>query len=414
MIKKTKFSVCLIFLIISKNLFPKTNLEIWRNAFIDAAKAEALPPNLVVRNLAILTLGHFECVNSKRTLYNSYFTENTKPPENYDLPSSIRGFGLLTSKVLHPSRKSNFDRIAHKEAIDYGKVGHYPSFKYGESIAEKILKLRLDDGSTTKTTYIPNIDPGNWRRTPPYFRPPEQPHWPTVKLFSIPTLSKFLPPAPPEPSESSYFEAVKEVKLLGSKKSPLRTSEQTSIAKFWKDFSYSSTPPGHWNEIAFNLSQKMSISILEESRLFALLNIAMADAGIVAWETKYHYHLWRPIHAIRLAHKFETTKSLSNPVWEPLLESPSHPEYVSGHACYSGAASEILTQFFGTDVMDFSVKGGKNNEEFRKFNSFTECANEIANSRLFGGIHYSFSNEIGLQTGRKVARYVFKNISSPF
>ena len=389
------------------------NLNLWRQAFIDAAKAEAIAPNLVVRNLAILSLGHFECVNSKKESYQSYFSKNQKTPKDYDIDSAIRGFGLVTSKVLHPSRKSSFDKIAHSDSIKSGKIGHNPSFKFGENIAQQILKLRLDDGSTTQTTYIPNIDPGNWRRTPPYFRPPEQPHWPSVKLFTLPNITDFIPPPPPEPSEKAYVEAVKEVKLLGSKNSPLRTAEQTKIAKFWKDFSYSSTPPGHWNEIASTLAQEKKLSILEESRLFALLNLAMADAGIVAWEAKYHYHLWRPIHAIRLAHKFGATKSLSNPNWEPLLESPPHPEYVSGHACYSGAASEILIQFFQTDQIKFSVKGGNNTKDFRKFNSFTACADEIARSRLYGGIHYTFSNKKGLQTGKQIAQFTFNNILSP-
>jgi hypothetical protein len=207
--------------------------------------------------------------------------------------------------------------------------------------------------------------------------------------------------------------AVKEVKLLGSLNSPLRTPEQTASAKFWKDFSYSSTPPGHWNEIASTLAREKKLLPLAESRLFALLNLAMADAGIVAWEAKFHFHLWRPIHAIRHADEFQSTRSLSNPNWQSLLESPPHPEYISGHACYSGAASEILKNFFGTDEMLFFVKGDYQNAEIKKYNSFSSCAQEIASSRLWGGIHYRFSNTKGLQTGKMIALYTFKNTLSP-
>lgn len=390
-----------------------SDLDTWRQAFIDSAKAEALSPNLIVRNLAILSLGLFECHNAHLKKFSSSLKEMDNPPKNYDPASATRGFSLVISRVLHPSRKSFFDQIAHRNSIKSAKIGHNPSFKYGEDIAKKILHSRLDDGATTQTTYIPKTSPGNWRRTPPYFRPPEQPHWSSVKLFSIPNIREFIPPPPPQPSEKSYFEAVKEVKLLGSLNSPLRTPEQTASAKFWKDFSYSSTPPGHWNEIASTLAREKKLIPLAESRLFALLNLAMADAGIIAWEAKFHYHLWRPIHAIRHADEFRSTRSLSNPNWQSLLESPPHPEYISGHACYSGAASEILRNFFGTDEMLFFVKGDYQNTEFKKYNSFSSCAQEIANSRLWGGIHYRFSNTKGLQTGKRIALYTFKNTLSP-
>ena len=389
------------------------SLDLWRTAFIKAARSEALAPNLVVRNLTILSIGSFECINSKEKIYRSYLDHNFSTPADYDEISALRGCNLALSTFLHPSRKSSFVKIAHIDSLKSGKIAHNPSFLYGQKIAQVLLAERIDDGSTTKITYIPKIDPGQWRRTPPFFRPPEQPHWPNVKFFCLASIKPFLPPPPPEPESMQYVNAVKEVKIWGAKQSPLRTKLQTKIAEFWKGFSYTSTPPGHWNEIAHSLARLKNLSILEESRLFALLNLSMADAGIVAWESKYHYHLWRPIHAIRHAGQFPATKHLIDPNWEPLLETPPHPEYISGHGAYSGAASLMMELFFETDQVEFSVSAPNLPGFTRSFDSFQKCAQEICDSRLFGGIHYSFSNKKALQVGRKIAQFIYSTTLKP-
>ena len=385
-------------------------LSLWRNGLIQAAKSESLPPNLVVRNLAILSAASFDVLNAEDLKYDSYLPfQKNKLPRPWDQLAALRGCSLKIAQTLHPSQISLFTRIAHKTLVKGGKMAHHPSFKKGEEIAIRYLRHRTDDGATTQVTYIPQTNRGKWRRTPPYFRPAEQPHWPKVQFFCLPNVQNFIPPPPPEPDTDAYFRAVREVKLIGGKKSRLRNSRQTQIAKFWKDFSYSSTPPGHWNEIALSVARKLEFSLLEEARLFALLNLTMADCGIISWQSKYHFHLWRPIHAIRLANQFERTKSLYDQDWEPLLETPPHPEYISGHACYSGAAAEILRLFSHSDAFEFKVKNNGPKQETRIFSSFSACAEEVANSRLFGGIHYQFSNKKALQSGVKIAQYVFNH-----
>ena len=194
----------------------------------------------------------------------------------------------------------------------------------------------------------------------------------------------FSPPPPPDLNSRAYREAVKEVKLWGKKDSPLRTQEQTLIAKFWKDFGYSSTPPGHWNEIAQIIASQKKLNSNQRGPPIALLNLAMTDAGITAWKAKFKYHLWRPIDAIRNANQVPSTVKLWDRSWKPLLESPPHPEYISGHACYSGAASTILSEYFAKEKTRFVAQSDSIPDERRIFSSFTTCAEEIANSRLWG------------------------------
>jgi hypothetical protein len=391
---------------------PTSEQGIWRDGLIMAAKAEALPPNLVVRNLGILCLGMFETINAKDFHYQSYWKKPDLPPPDYQVSSALRACALTLATTLHPSRKSSFSKIAHAHSLTSGNMPDTASYEFGRSIANRILKDRMGDGVATKTTYVATTEIGLWRRTPQLFLPPQQPHWMNVRPFCI-NLESFLPPPPPDLNSKAYREAVEEVKLWGKQDSPLRTQEQTLIAKFWKDFGYSSTPPGHWNEIAQTISYQKNLTPIKEARLFALLNLAMADAGITAWKAKFKYHLWRPIDAIRYANQVPSTDKLWDRSWKPLLESPPHPEYISGHACYSGVASTILSEYFAKEKIRFVAKSDSIPDEHRIFSNFTACAEEIANSRLWGGIHFSFSNKKGLICGKNIAQFVISQYLIP-
>ena len=391
---------------------PTSEQGVWRDGLIMAAKEEALPPNLVVRNLGILCLGMFETINAKDFHYQSYWKKPDLPPPDYQVSSALRGCALTLATTLHPSRKSSFSKIAHAHSLASGNMPDTASYEFGHSIANRILKDRMGDGAATKTTYIATTEIGLWRRTPQLFLPPQQPHWMNVRPFCI-HLESFLPPPPPDLNSRAYREAVEEVKLWGKQDSPLRTQEQTLIAKFWKDFGYSSTPPGHWNEIAQIITNQKNLTPIKEARLFALLNLAMTDAGITAWKAKFKYHLWRPIDAIRNANQVPSTLKLWDRSWTPLLESPPHPEYISGHACYSGAASTILSEYFAKEKTRFVAKSDSIPDEHRIFSSFIACAEEIANSRLWGGIHFSFSNKKGLICGKKIAQFISTQFFKP-
>ena len=389
-------------------------LESWQREVLKAVREEAISPNLAVRNFAILNGAVFDALNSIDARWKPYHFDE-RPEEKNLLPELIVSGTCHTIAInLHPSRKGAFGHLleSHKKEFS-GNAPVESSLSLGKRAAHSFLKLRESDGASTTLTYYPRLETGQWRRTPPRQRPPEQPHWRKVKPFCLPNLKEFLPIPPPSLGSPQYVTAVKEVKMLGAKKSTLRTSEQTLIAKFWKDFSYTATPPGHWNEIAGFVARSRKLSLIEKARLFALLNYALADAGIVAWESKFRYHLWRPIHAIRLAGQIQATTSLARKNWVSLLEPPPHPEYVSGHSCYSGTAARLLANFFGTDKVSFLARSDGMPGVTRKFSSFRECAEEIGMSRLYGGIHYSFSNRNGLDAGKEIADYVSDNLLRP-
>jgi hypothetical protein len=294
------------------------------------------------------------------------------------------------------------------EALD-AKVKAGDAGQSGRQIVEgevkQIFKERESDGSSTTIHYVPSEKPGQWRRTPPNFRPPEFPHWGKVKPFVLDDVTKFRVPPPPALDTAVYAEEVNHVKAIGGKVSTLRTAEQTLIAKFWADFSYTSSPPGHWNEITREICRQRKLPLAETAQLFALLNVTLADTCITIWDTKYHYNYWRPVTAIQRADEDSNAATTADKTWEPLLRTPPHPEYVSGHSGISGAAAAILEHHFGKDGISFEASSDDVKDTKRRFTSFQTCAEEIAMSRIYGGIHYLAAGSEGLKLGRKIAEY---------
>jgi membrane-associated phospholipid phosphatase len=157
------------------------------------------------------------------------------------------------------------------------------------------------------------------------------------------------------------------------------------------------TPPGHWNRIAKEASQRQGLSLSENARLFALLNICLADAGILCWECKFRHNFWRPITAIREAN------TDPDPTWISLLTTPPFPSYTSGHSSFSGAGAAALAYFFGTDAVPFRVSSDGVPGVRRSYAGFWAAAEEAGRSRIYGGIHYEFDNRAGLSSGRTLA-----------
>jgi hypothetical protein len=215
-------------------------------------------------------------------------------------------------------------------------------------------------------------------------------------------------------TSAQYAADLNEVKSLGAMNSTTRTADQTNIARFWADGANTSTPPGHWNRIAQTVGTAQGNTLSENARMFALLNLAEADAAIVSWDNKFQTDFWRPITAIRLADQDGNAGTDPDPNWVPLITTPPFPTYTSGHSTFSAAAAEILSSFYGTDNISFTTSAeGAPGVPDRSFTSFSQAALEAANSRIYGGIHYRFDSEHGLENGRALGQFVFANELQP-
>jgi hypothetical protein len=279
----------------------------------------------------------------------------------------------------------------------------------GTDMARRVLGLRAGDGAATDVPYIPSAEPGQWRRTPPFFRPPMTPGWRYVRPFAIAEVEPFVSPPPPALGSAEYARDWEEVFHLGARNSTVRTEEQGLIARFWSDFSYTAMPPGHWHEIAGTIATDAANDLVETARLMALLSLAQADSAIVCWETKFRYNLWRPVTAIQRADEDGNAATEQDAVWDHYLASPPFPAYPSGHSTFSQASAEVLTFFYGTDQITFQAVSDSVPGVVRTYGSLSECAAEVGMSRIYGGIHFSFDNREGKRMGRRIAQDVVAN-----
>jgi hypothetical protein len=283
----------------------------------------------------------------------------------------------------------------------------------GQFVAGKYLEWRSGDGADNPGKHLPGQAAGKWQPTLPDFRAALLPQWGNVARFAIRkgTEPRLIPP--PRLDSEEYAAAFNEVKLLGGKHSRLRNQDQTQIALFWADDVGTSTPPGHWNRIAQDVARQRGNTLLANARLFALLNMSLADSGILCWICKFTFDLWRPVTAIRKADQDNNPATDADPHWEPLLATPPFPAYTSGHSTFSAAAAHVLAKFHGSDAIRFdSVSEGLPGVR-RSYASFSAAAEEAGQSRIYGGIHWQFDNSRGLAMGRHIADHVCRNFLQP-
>ena len=263
-----------------------------------------------------------------------------------------------------------------------------------------ILAARANDGSAAVVPPPGGSGPGVWVPTPPAFLPYLLPQWGFVMPFAMSSSSQFRPPGPPSLDSQRYAADYEEVKELGAAVGSTRTEDQTEIALFWADGAGTETPPGHWNSIAQIIAAAQGNTMEENARLFALLNIAMADAVICAWDAKYTFNFWRPVTAIAFAEP-----QLN---WMSFIVTPPFPDYTSGHSTVSAAAATVLPLFYGTEDLPFTTGSDVLPGVFRSFSTCFDAAEEAAVSRIYGGIHFRSASEDGLASRhqhRRMDRY---------
>src|SRR5437773_8164581 len=321
----------------------------WNNAALDAIRAGHTPPPIASRSLAILHVSIYDAVNGIDRTHEPYLVQSSAPSSaSREAAGSAAAHQALVN--LFPAAASSFDALhaAILAAIPNGPQ-KTAGIVWGEFVANQILAARANDDSDALVPPPDGSGPGVWVPTPPAFSPYLLPQWGFVVPFGMSSSSQFRPPGPPSLDSDQYAADYNEVKELGAALGSTRTADQTQIALFWADGAGTETPPGHWNSIAQIIAAAQGNTLEENARLFALLNLAMADAAICAWDAKYAFNFWRPVTAIRSADFDGNPDTEPDPNWRSFIATPPFPDYVSGHSTFSGAASVVLAKFYGSD-----------------------------------------------------------------
>ncbi|SEF48157.1 Ig-like domain (group 3) [Nitrosospira multiformis ATCC 25196] len=376
----------------------------WNSKALEAIRLDVTDPPIATRLLAMVSLAIYDSLAAIDGTQAYLVKLSATGPVSADAAVAAAAHRVLT--VEYPGQKGTFDAAL---AASLAKVAEGPAkdagIALGTAVADTVLALRGNDGAQTFVDYPGSTELGKWRPTGPMFDVPDQPQWSTVTPFALSAANQFRPPAPPALDSSEYAQSVEEVRSVGSANSTTRTADQTEQAQFWADGMGSYTPPGHWNQIAEEIARAQGNSLSANARLFAMLNIALADAAIACWDAKYTYGLWRPETAINNADLDNNAATIKEEGWKPLLITPAHPEYVSGHSTFSAAAAGILNQVFGNDT-SFSTTSYTLPGVTRSFDNFDAAAGEAGRSRVYGGIHYEFTNQAGQTLGHQVAEAV--------
>jgi hypothetical protein len=384
----------------------------WNQLALDAIRQVKPNPLVASRALAIEEVAVYDAVNAIDRSFTPYFA-HVHASHGASLEAAAAQAAHDTLVALFPTLTSTFDTALAADLVGIPSGRARQGSDVGQSVAQQILALRSTDGSSAVVTYVPGTNPGDWQPTPPAFLPALAPQWASVTPWAMTSGSQFRPPPPPMLSSTAYATAFNEVKSLGRSDSTTRTADQTQIAFFWRDAAGTTFAFGHWNEIAAAVSVTEGLDLVQNARLFALLNMATADALIDAWDAKFTSTFWRPITAIQYAGDSALNPDTeSDPTWTPLFVTPNFPSYTSAHSTVSSAAAAVLTAEFGHDY-HFSIGSEGLPGVTRSFASFDAAAAEAGQSRIYGGIHYQFDNQAGLASGHALGRFVSRHFLRP-
>jgi hypothetical protein len=383
----------------------------WNRTLLQILQTPGAQPPTVhpTRSMAIVHLAIYDAVNAIRRGHAPYLVLHAPRSASPDAAAAAAARTALLS--LFPTQQSIIDAKYQDSLSQIGDSAHVrQGIRVGEDAANAILAARADDGSdSTPSAYVPQPGPGEYQLTPPNFLPPVFTNWANVRPFALDTSDQFRPPPPPAVTSPRYTTDFDEVKSLGQNNSSARSAEQTDIGRFWG----AAPVQNVWNQIAQTAGLSFGNSLEQNARMFALLDTSLADGVIAFYDSKYAYHRWRPITAVRAADSDGNPDTAGDPNWTPLAVTALDPSYVGAHAEISQSAATALRDFFATDRLDFSLTNPSLPGIVRSFQSFSQAADEAAASRIYAGQHFRYDEDAGQALGEEVGSFVFDTILGP-
>ena len=373
------------------------------------------PPTIMpLRSFAMMHLAMFDAVNSIDGSHTPYLTD-VRGTRRASIEAAAAQAAHDVLSALYPDQQAMFDAELADSLVGIPSNRARQGIRVGRLVATQILANRADDGwNAPWTPYLLPPTPGNWQElfTGPYPGFAVFTNFPGVTPFALTQNTQFLPAPPPALSSAEYAASLNSVRELGAVNSTSRTADQTLTAFLWAN------PPVS-DALMFNVVRTTAIarnnSVVENARLFALIFMAYHDALQTTFTSQYTYGLWRPVTAIRRADEDGNPDTAPDLNWESLLGpqgTPPHPSYASNASSASSSLARMLRLFYGRDNIRFQINFETQNT-VRTYRSFSALTDEVARSRVYGGVHFPFDIVAGQLAGRRVANYVFMNYLTP-
>jgi hypothetical protein len=376
------------------------------NVIANALVANDVGNNPRLRTLAMVHVAMSDAINTVHNRYTRVVaTLPAAPGASAEAAAATAARQILTQ--IYPQQKARIEEVyaASLKAITEGPA-KTEGIKLGMEVAAAVQADRANDGTNAPDTYRPHAAPGA-------YVPTASPIWEQyarAKPWVLKSADQFRPGPPPALSSADWARDYNEVKSLGGTKSTARTAEQTEAVTFWENVNFGPA----WQAAARELALKKEMPLAECARLFALLNMGLANAYIVNWDAKYTYNFWRPVTAIRNGDQDGNDSTERDAGWTSLNPTPLHPEYPSQATINAVIASAVLESVFGpVKSIPFTATDVRDPKRTRQFASLADMAEEQKNVRVWGGVHYRFAIRTSEDVGPKVAAYMIENTLKP-
>ena len=362
-------------------------------------------PSMAQRTMAMVHAAMFDAVNSIERRYRPYLVQ---PPAerttSEEAAAATAAAAVLATIDPKTASEMKVALASYLDSIPDG-TAKLDGIKLGEAVAARILAARENDGCNEPDDYRPRTTPGVYVPTPITAAS----MWPKLKPFAMASGSQFRP-GPPISLESKEWAAdFNEIKDYGGKSSAKRTDQQTETARFWL-----MVGPQAYHPFIRQLVTAKQMSISDSARFMALVTIGLNDAYIAVFDAKYHYNFWRPITAIRNGDIDGNPDTDREATWQPIDNTPMHPEYPCAHCILSGALAGVVKEVFGTeDIPEIAVTSPTAPGVTHRWTNMTTFSQEVANGRIWAGFHYRFSTRVGTQMGLQIGEHVAKNVMRP-
>jgi len=387
---------------------PVSQVIQWNRTLLVIVRTPGAQPATIhpTRSFAIMHAAIYDAVNAIDGTHKPYLVRlSASHFASQEAAAAAAAHEVLVK--LYPSFQTTLDTQFQQALAQLPKGGQADGINIGNTVADRILALRANDGSNNPPArFVFGNAPGDYQSTPPNFPPqPQFTSWSRVTPFALEAADQFRPGGPPKLTSDRYADAFEQVKSLGIAGSTTASADEALTGRFWNG-----AIQNYWNEIAQTAALAHDLKTAENARLFALLNLSFADGVIAFYDAKYTYNFWRPVTAIRAAATDGNPDTDADPNWLPEVGNTTpDPSYPGAHAVISAAGAEVLISFFHKRHFEFDVTSEVLPGVVRSFTSFPAAADEATLSRIFAGVHFLFDLTTGQRLGSDVADFVVDN-----